>query len=62
MKAAEKQKLIDKAQLDLASEMCSFWEGKLNYLEKAVENGRCNKCKEPLMFDEKETCEDCLRL
>lgn len=59
MKAKE-QKLADKIQLDFTLEMCGFWKGRLSYIEKAVKNGRCNECNKPLMFDEKETCEDCL--
>ena len=56
----EEQKSMDNAKAELAVQMISHWEGTLNYYTKAVENGRCNECNEPLMFDEKETCEDCL--
>jgi len=55
-----KQLKQDKAQLDIATEMISFWQSKYDYIDKAIQNGRCNECNEPLMFDEKETCEDCL--
>lgn len=51
---------FDKGQIAIAAEMLTFWQDKYDYLEKAVENGRCNECDKPLMFDEEETCEDCL--
>ena len=54
------QKIIDKAKLDLAIMMVSYWEGALERYDRAVKNGRCNECGEPLMFDENKTCEDCL--
>lgn len=55
-----KQLEFDKGQLSLADGMLHYWQSKYDYIEKAVKYGRCNECNEPLMFDEKDTCEDCL--
>jgi hypothetical protein len=54
------QKDFDRGQLDIAKRMIEFWENEYEYIERALENGRCNECNSPLMFDENETCEDCL--
>ena len=54
------QKIIDKAKLDLALMMISYLEGLQDRYGCAVSNGRCDECGKPLMFEDKETCEDCL--
>ena len=53
-------KEYDKGQMELSKSMIEYWTNQFEYLEKAVNNGRCKECKDPLMFDEKEICEDCL--
>jgi len=59
MKAKE-QKLIDQGKMEQAERMKQFWEGEYLHYENAFTYGRCKECNHPLMFDEKETCEDCL--
>ncbi len=54
------QKIIDKAKLDLAIMMISYLENLKDRYQHAVSYGRCNECGKPLMFENKETCEDCL--
>ena len=56
----KKQSEIDKAQLVLINNTIKYWEGLRDRYERAIKNGRCDECGEPLMFDENETCEDCL--
>jgi len=55
-------KTEDEIRLEFAKEELGYWKHRIREYEKAIKNGRCDECKEPLNFLEKRngTCEDCL--
>ncbi len=53
-------KEYDRGQLQVCYDMIKSFESKKERLERALNYGRCDECNEPLMYDELETCEDCI--